>query len=110
MEPNRNLHPKQFFHASAQELEEGTVLTPGGGESPFSEGETSSVYLTGSMGDAEDWSAVIGAGRHSAVHIYDVTPHDEPEEHDSGFYGLKELRSRGATVNKRLRTVDPNEM
>ena len=104
------LQGKQFFHASPHDLEEGMTLTPGGGSSPFTEGETSSVYMSKSMGDAENWAGVIGAGRHPAVHIYDVTPHDEPEEHDSGFYGMKELRSKGATVNRRLRSVDPNEV
>lgn len=103
------LSPQQFFHVSPHLFKEGEEVQPGHGEGQFKEGHNprSHVYLAENQEQAAQWGAVIGAGRHSVMHMYEVEPHDQPVEEESGFYGMPEHRSSGATVRRHVRSFDP---
>lgn len=104
------LNKQQFFHVSPHELPEGTVLTPRHGEN--FEDKTNQggvVSMTGSHESALEWGAVIGAGRHPVMHMYEVEPSEQPKEVDSGFYGMREHQAPSAKVVKRTHSFDPSE-
>jgi hypothetical protein len=102
-----------WFHASPHERSAGTVLTPGGGESPragcsysnqpdFVDRNASYVWVSPSLRDAREWRAVMGedyAGDdYHPAHIYEVKPHDTPE-----YWGEDEGHStNGATVVRKV--------
>lgn len=77
---------KNWYHASPHELAKGTVLTPGGGESPF-EGQLSNrdlrergghVWVTDDLDDAHGWRSFIQDGTDKPVHLYRVQPYSPP--------------------------------
>jgi hypothetical protein len=96
--------PKSWYHASPHDLPEGTVLIPGGGESPWggSMGDETlhdHVWISPDESDAHYWKDAIreetGKG-----HVYEVEPENARlyQEHDPDGYHVSDR----AVIKRRL--------
>lgn len=103
--------PEKWYHASPYDLPVGTVLTPGGGKSPFEHLNESRefrqrapyVWVSPSLKDAYDWRNWIEEEGNPPTYIYQVEPHSKPDfwDYDTGH------STSGATILEKV--FDPHQ-
>lgn len=106
---------RKWYHVSPNEMEDGTVLIPGGPDgnatsqdfydmgfgddtgtlADMGGGRNTHVWLTPDLNDAHFWAAALGA-----PHIYEVDPDDDPQPWNGT--GTDGWVSRGGKIRRRV--------